>query len=280
MMVKTMAVVVLAATAVLTGCVSDIGPKPSETTADVSAVGEKESEKEIIIENLMLADFPVEEIGVLPDGTVFVGEDAVVTLQASREMANSASLSRQRQYSTGNLVGRAVEVICIKPSSEFAANGVLSKALDAAIESFNSQDLRFTMQVGNAGCSADIKAKVTSGNGGKAGFPANGLPYDQFRIGEMLGSGPDRLAKHLIMHELGHCVGFRHSDYYDRSISCGGSSPKPEKKQKNPYAANHIPGTPATAVLNGSVMNACYNSGSDGEWTDSDIEALQALYAR
>ncbi len=42
--------------------------------------------------------------------------------------------------------------------------------------------------------------------------------------------------------------------------------------------ANLIPGTPSTAVLNGSVFNSCYNSGSTGVFTSSDVTALNYLY--
>ena len=42
--------------------------------------------------------------------------------------------------------------------------------------------------------------------------------------------------------------------------------------------AIHIAGTPTTAALDGSVMNSCFNQGSTGQWTASDLTALNALY--
>jgi hypothetical protein len=77
------------------------------------------------------------------------------------------------------------------------------------------------------------------------------------------------------MHELGHCIGFRHSDYYNRSISCGGG---PTNEGAADVGAVHLPGTPATAVMNGSVMNSCFNLGSTPQWTASDVIALDCLY--
>jgi hypothetical protein len=81
--------------------------------------------------------------------------------------------------------------------------------------------------------------------------------------------------EHVISHELGHCIGFRHSDYYNRAISCGGSA---SNEGTAGVGANLIPGTPSTAVVGGSIMNACFRSTETGEWTSSDVTALNYLY--
>ena len=47
---------------------------------------------------------------------------------------------------------------------------------------------------------------VMVGNVGKAGFPSKGRPYGQFYFGRILGDGPKRLTKHLIMNVFGHCI--------------------------------------------------------------------------
>jgi len=39
-----------------------------------------------------------------------------------------------------------------------------------------------------------------------------------------------------------------------------------------------IPGTPSGATVGGSVMNSCFNGTETGEWTASDITALDFLY--
>ena len=143
---------------------------------------------------------------------------------------------------------------------------------------FNSLGLEFTMirTSGNViGCDAVIEGIVWDGTSGKAGFPSNGLPYKQIKIGDDIeadsGMGPLR---HVILHELGHCVGMRHTDFYNRSISCGSGG---DEGQGN-HGAHHIPGTPTNAVRNGSVMNSCYNDSSNGQWTDNDVTALVYLY--
>ena len=80
--------------------------------------------------------------------------------------------------------------------------------------------------------------------------------------------------EHVITHELGHCIGFRHSDYYDRSISCGSGG----NEGSAGVGAIHIPGTPTDARVGGSIMNSCFRSSETGEWSSSDRTALDYLY--
>lgn len=237
-------------------------------------------ETDEIVENLELAGFPEWEIGVLQDGTVFVGSDAVVNLEASREMVEhlgDGDGDRFRQYRTNNLVDtNAVSTICINPTASFNSNANLSAGLDLAIARYNARALQFTMQRGGSGCDANITAVADNSGGGLAGFPSGGLPYGQVNIGNVVGTYGVGVASHVIGHELGHCIGFRHTDFFDRSISCGGF---PQDEGSGGVGAVHIPGTPTTNVdINTSVMNSCFNGGSTGIWTSSDEIALEFLY--
>ena len=243
--------------------------------AGVALVGcgvDPELENQEIVSNLIEAGYRADDIKIV-DGDVYVGNDAHVTHQASLEMLQSTGSAEQ--YRTNNLVGTGVTKICIVPTSTFNSYANLSAGLDAAIANYNARGLRITFQRGGTGCTATIAAKTTTGTGGSAGFPSGGLPYGTINIGTGLNSYSVGVNKHVITHELGHCIGFRHSDYYNRAISCGGSA---SNEGDAGVGAVLIPGTPSTAVSGGSVMNACFSSSSTGTWTSSDITALDYLY--
>ncbi|MBZ4422479.1 zinc-dependent metalloprotease [Myxococcus sp. RHSTA-1-4] len=259
-MFKRAAVLVASCGALLSGCGPDAQNAP-------------QAETEEIISNLVEAGFPADDI-MVADGLVYVGRDAHVTLEASREMLQPAEVSAE-QYRTTNLVGTSVTKICVNPTSQFNSYSRLSAGLDLAIENYNSMGLRLTFVRGPAtDCTASISARTTSGVGGSAGFPKGGKPYGTINIGTGLQNYSVDVNEHVITHELGHTIGFRHSDYYDRSISCGSGGNEGEAG----VGAIHIPGTPTTATRGGSVMNSCFSSNESGEWTSSDRTALDYLY--
>jgi hypothetical protein len=235
---------------------------------------EPADETQEIVDNLVQAGFPADDIQLF-DGKVYTGLDAVVSLQASREMLQTDGETAE-QYRTTNLVSTTITKICIVPSSSFSSNSALMTGLNAAVANYNAQPLTFDLQVNGTGCGASISITTQGGTGSSAGFPSGGRPYPgPVYIGTgtpAYGAGP---TKHVIEHELGHCIGFRHTDYYNRSISCGGAA---TNEGSAGVGAILIPGTPSTAVLNGSVYNSCYNSGSTGTFTSSDVTALNYLY--
>jgi hypothetical protein len=239
----------------------------------VGCGGDMQSENEEIISNLIQAGYQANDIRVV-DGVVYAGNDAEVSLTASREMLQTEGSNEQ--YRTNNLVGTGVTKICVNPTSTFNSYSQLSAGLNLAIDNYNSQGLRITFARGpTTGCTANITAQTTGGTGGSSGFPSGGFPYGAINIGTGLQSYSVDVNEHVITHELGHAIGFRHSDYYNRSISCGGAA---TNEGDAGVGAVLIPGTPSSATVGGSIMNSCFRSTESGEWTSSDRTALQYLY--
>ena len=233
------------------------------------------AERQEIVDNLVQAGYPSADIMVV-DGKVYVGLDAEVNLQASREMLQvDDSAGGEEQYRTTNLVSSSVRTICVNGS---AFTGVFSTALNNAITNYNNQNLSFRMQRttgSTSGCNAVITGKISGPTGGSSGFPSGGLPFNTINIGSGLSTFAVGTVTHVITHELGHCIGFRHSDFFNRSISCGGAA---TNEGTAGVGATLIPGTPSGATVGGSIMNACFRTTETGKFTSSDITALQFLY--
>jgi hypothetical protein len=245
------------------------GTEPQQNSAE---------ENQEIIDNLVQAGFPLSEIQVF-DGRVFTGLDAEVSLEASREMLTS-DLGTQEQYRTTNIVGTNITNICVNGSA-FASNAKFNDALNRAITNYNNEGLRWHMtrtSGSTTGCSATITARFLQGvTGGSSGFPSGGRPFNTINIGTGLNASQfsTDTVEHVITHELGHTIMFRHSDFFNRSISCGGAA---TNEGNGGVGAILIPGTPSGATVGGSIMNSCFRQSETGEFTASDRTALNAIY--
>ncbi len=273
-MIKRAMVLVMSCGALTFGCsAAPEGEGEAQDEGAAPAAEGAEATQEIVA-NLAKAGFPGDDVMVV-DGVVYVGRDAEVGLEASREMLQvDESAGGHEQYRTSNLVGSNIDTICINGS---AFTGKFSQGLDAAITNYNNVGLRFQMRrtTGNAsGCDALITARISSGTGGSAGFPSGGRPFNTINIGSGLNSFSVDVIEHVITHELGHTIGFRHSDFFNRSISCGTGG----NEGNGGVGAILIPGTPSGATVGGSLMNSCFRSTENGEFTSSDVTALQQLY--
>src|SRR5262245_40329242 len=227
-----------------------------------------------IISNLVQSGFPIDDIMVV-DNKVYVGRDGEVSLEASREMILDDTTRTEEQYRTTNLVSRTLRTICIRGT---AFTGIFSTALNNAIARYNAQALTFTIRritTSTTGCNAVITARTTTGTGGFSAFPSAARPFNAINIGTGLQTGfAVNTVTHVMMHELGHTIGFRHSDFFNRSISCGSGG----NEGNGGVGAILIPGTPSGATVGGSVMNSCFRQVEAGQFTATDVTALQTLY--
>lgn len=236
------------------------------------------------------------EEGYLVEGDIYI---PAAQLNA---LSSGDRLPVEEQYSTNNLVSsNGSRVITIYAPEEGGSTGGRGKkgggggdgyspamiaGLDEAISRYNAENLTISFQRVTSATNADIVmtrlSKRDEGRGvlGSAGFPtASGDPYGEIKMSGVLesnyGLSTNGIAT-IIAHEMGHCIGFRHTDYFDRSISCGGGT---SNEGDGGVGANHIPGTPTGADLqgNGSYMLAC-TDGSNRPFTTADKTALDYLY--
>lgn len=181
-------------------------------------------------------------------------------------------IAREEQYRTTNLVS-GPRVIGVSISNKLPSSYVA--ALDEALGRYNAQNLALTFQRVSSG--ADIS--LVAGRGSylaSAGFPtSSGDPYGQVKINaKAIGDQPQSTVATIMAHEIGHCIGFRHTDYMNRSYSCGGSA---VNEGASTVGAIHIPGTP-TGPDSGSWMLACIGSGQNRPFNNNDETALSYLY--
>ncbi len=216
--------------------------------------------------------------GYLVEGDIFISESRL------NEMVSSPTLrvANSEQYRTFNLVTRLPRVITVSVTN---LPSVYATATDAAIARYNSLGLQITFQRVQSGGNIDIIGFNQGPSGGyitlgSSGFPTSGGdPYNQVQLNTnaaAYGTNPDQLyVASVIQHEIGHCIGFRHTDYMDRSYSCGGRRVN-EEKPRSGLGAVLIPGTPTGPDAN-SWMLACSNGGNR-TFNANDIIALNYLY--
>ncbi|RZS98965.1 M57 family metalloprotease [Aquimarina brevivitae] len=223
----------------------------------------------------------------LPDGSTerhIVSGDIslpIDKLNEYKEMPTGDDLSKQ--YRSDYLVAppyRNIRVLGWTGGS-YALTPKMRTALSWAIANYNAlpNTLNFTLTFGTNQTNADMVVyKVTGPAGGSAGFPtSSGRPNRYIRINSGLDSATYsyNVVEHVMGHEIGHSVGFRHQDWYNR-WSCGYTGPFPAEPSVNP-AAIWIPGTPWSPYAD-SLMLSCFNTSEDGEFTQSDKDALNILY--
>ena len=220
--------------------------------------------------------------GYLVEGDIYIPAADLASLKEGTRLAV------EEQYSTNNLVSTGGSRTITMYAPEGGKNGYsagMIAGLDLAISRYNAQNLAISFQRVTSSNNADIvmtrlsKRDERQGVLGSAGFPtSSGDPYGQIKMSGILessyGLSTGGIAT-IIAHEMGHCIGFRHTDYFNRSISCGGSA---SNEGTAGVGANHIPGTPTGATASAkSWMLAC-TDGGDRPFNNDDQTALNYLY--
>ncbi len=218
------------------------------------------------------------------DGTtqkyIFAGGDIKFPLSDFDNLPDLQKLADgNKQYRTNNLVtgsNRTIDILGYTGSGN-ALTSTMRTGLQWAVNNYNrlNTSLNFRLTFGTNFQAADMVVynNNRSGGGGSAGFPDSaGRPFKFIQINAGTSSFGNNVNEHVIGHEMGHCIGFRHTDYRSRQ-SCGQNS----NEGSAGVGAILIPGTPSSDRTD-SIMLACFSSSEDGEFTNTDITAIRALY--
>ncbi|GAA4042820.1 hypothetical protein GCM10022409_30950 [Hymenobacter glaciei] len=212
------------------------------------------------------------------DGGYVVEGDMLLTdeLLASAPGYATLRIGQDEQYRTTNLVGYLPRTLTVSISSSF--NSYYVSAIDEAIRRYNAEGLRLNFRRVSSGAQMPVKYSSDLGPGvlgQSGGFPSGGNPAPGFTlVPNVINSTNVNYIATIMAHEMGHCIGMRHTDYYNRAYSCGGSY---SNEGASSVGAILIPGTPSSAEPS-SWMLACVGNGVNRPFTTNDRTALNYIY--
>ena len=259
-MTKILAMLFLVGIVTLTACKKDVKTSADEisqaTLAKIASAGFSTTNAQKVDE------------GNLVEGDIILTESDL----AAKPTSPTLRIAEDEQYRTNNLVTGLPRTITV--SSSGAVGSALSSSIDHAIDRYNTQNLQVTfLRVANGG---DINVSIV--NTGQyiasSGFPSSGgAPYGTVKYARKYSNYSDGFMTTVIAHEMGHCIGFRHTDYMNRSYSCGAGG----NEGDGGVGAIQIPGTPSGPDA-ASWMLACLSSTTNRPFNTNDVTALKYLY--
>ena len=197
--------------------------------------------------------------------------------------AISGPEGNSKQYRTNNLVtgsNRSFRVVGYTGSC-CALTSKMRTALQWAVNNYNrinsSLNLTLVFQSNFNNRDMVVYNNGRGGGGGSAGFPSGGQVFKRVQINAGTDSFSTNVVEHVMTHEIGHSVGFRHTDYARRK--CDGSN-----EGTAGIGARLVPGTPSgnqwggSNIDSNSIMISCFDGDEDGEFSNFDIIALETLY--
>jgi len=211
--------------------------------------------------------------GYLVEGDIIITPE----LLSNSPQSQFLRVGNEEQYRTTNLVTSLPRTITV--SLDRRIPSAYGPVLTEMVNRYNALNLQVHFQQVSSG--GQIVFKVAHGSYlASSGFPSSqGSPYPTVNVNtSAIGTGTSstfiNYAATIFAHEVGHCIGFRHTDHMNRSYSCGGSA---VNEGASTVGAILIPGTPSGPDPN-SWMLACIGANQNRPFNANDKTALNYLY--
>jgi Dual-action HEIGH metallo-peptidase len=259
-MTKILAMLFLVGIVTLTACKKDV-----KTSADEIS--------QATLAQIASAGFSTANVQKVDEGYLVEG-DIILTQSDLEGKPTSPTLriAEDEQYRTNNLVTGLPRAITV--SSSGGVSAALSSSIDHAIARYNAQNLQITFSRVPSGGDINVSIVNTGQYIASSGFPSSGgSPYGTIKYAKKYSNYSDGFMTTVIAHEMGHCIGFRHTDYMNRSYSCGTGG----NEGDGGVGAIQIPGTPSGPDA-ASWMLACLSATTDRPFNSNDVTALKYLY--
>jgi len=216
-----------------------------------------------------------DEEGYLVEYDIFLTAEKIDNLEPFTAIGSENA--RVEHYRTNNLVVATPRTIRVYMDPAFGS--YLQEACNVALTRYNDltySSLRFNRVYNPSDAEISILSfyEVSQTLGFSAGFPTGGNPASPIRLNTYYYNNSSQRADAAttIAHEIGHAIGFRHTDFMNRAFSCGQGG----NEGDGGVGAVHIPGTP-TGPSSSSWMLACSNN-TNRPFTGEDAIAIANVY--
>lgn len=226
--------------------------------------------QQIAAKGFSTADVIKVDEGYLVEGDIILNNESLTSSPQSPNLL----IANDEQYNTFNLVKKLPRTVTV--SSGSSVGSALSSAINAAITRYNNLNLSLKFARVSSGGQINIRLINTSQYIASSGFPTSGGDaYFEVKYAKKYANYSAGFMTTVIAHEVGHCIGFRHTDYMNRAYSCGSGGN--EGQATTGIGAVLIPGTPSGPDPK-SWMLACLSSTTDRPFNANDKVALNYLY--